>query len=126
MFHTKNLIVLDGTWSKAKRVYSENPWLKIWPHLKLEVNEMSLYSDVRHQPKAGYLSTIESIVHALKAFGEENHEDLDRLLVTFEAMVGDQRRCKYENTKTHIYIGYISSPQLLMYTHQANKFSQYK
>ncbi|MED6160066.1 hypothetical protein PIB30_047928 [Stylosanthes scabra] len=95
-FEVKNLIVLDGTWSKAKRVYSENPWLKILPHLKLEVNEMSLYSDVRHQPKAGYLSTIESIVHALKAFGEENHEGLDRLLETFEAMVGDQRRCKDE------------------------------
>ncbi|XP_020962624.1 uncharacterized protein LOC107609212 isoform X2 [Arachis ipaensis] len=95
-FEVKNLIVLDGTWSKAKRVYSENPWLNILPHLKLEVNEMSLYSDVRHQPKAGYLSTIESIVHALKAFGEENHEDLDRLLDTFEAMVGDQRRCKDE------------------------------
>ncbi|RYR45487.1 hypothetical protein HN51_023789 [Arachis hypogaea] len=95
-FEVKNLIVLDGTWSKAKRVYSENPWLNVLPHLKLEVNEMSLYSDVRHQPKAGYLSTIESIVHALKAFGEENHEDLDRLLDTFEAMVGDQRRCKDE------------------------------
>ncbi|XLR14389.1 hypothetical protein HN51_070921 [Arachis hypogaea] len=65
-------------------------------HLKLEVNEMSLYSDVRHQPKAGYLSTIESIVHALKDFGEGNHEDLDRLLDTFEAMVGDQRCCKDE------------------------------
>ena len=94
-FEVKNLIVLDGTWAKAKRVYSENPWLNILPHLKLEANEMSLYSDVRHQPKPDYLSTIESIVHALKAFGED-HEGLDSLLETFEAMVGDQRRCKDE------------------------------
>ncbi|XP_019435524.1 PREDICTED: uncharacterized protein LOC109342014 isoform X2 [Lupinus angustifolius] len=95
-YEVKNLIVLDGTWAKAKRVYSENPWLNILPHLKLEVNEMSLYSDVRQQPKAGYLSTIESIVYALRALGEKNHEGLDNLLDTFESMVGDQRRCKDE------------------------------
>jgi len=94
-FEVKNLIVLDGTWAKAKRIYSENPWLNVLPHVKLEVNEASLYSDVRHQPKAGYLSTIESIVFALKAVGE-NHEALDGLLDTFESMVGDQRRCKEE------------------------------
>lgn len=94
-FEVKNLIVLDGTWAKAKRIYSENPWLNILPHLKLEVNEMSLYGDVRNQPKAGYLSTIESIVFALKAVGED-HKGLDNLLDTFESMVGDQRRCKDE------------------------------
>lgn len=94
-FEVKNLIVLDGTWAKAKRIYSENPWLNVLPHLKLEVNEMSLYSDVRQQPKAGYLSTIESIVFALKALGE-NHKGLNNLLDTFESMVGDQRRCKDE------------------------------
>ncbi|KAJ1389581.1 hypothetical protein SESBI_38198 [Sesbania bispinosa] len=99
-FEVKNLIVLDGTWAKAKRIYSENPWLNILPHVKLEVKEMSLYSDVRHQPKAGYLSTIESIVFALKAFGD-NHEGLDNLLDTFESMVGDQRRCKNERLSKH-------------------------
>ncbi|TKY57269.1 DTW domain-containing protein 2 [Spatholobus suberectus] len=100
-FEVKNLIVLDGTWAKAKRIYSENPWLNILPHVKLEVNEISLYSDVRHQPKAGYLSTIESIVFALKAVGE-NHEGLDGLLDTFESMVGDQRRCKEERLSKHL------------------------
>ncbi|GAU49371.1 hypothetical protein TSUD_252450 [Trifolium subterraneum] len=90
----KNLIVLDGTWAKAKRIYSENPWLNILPHLKLEVNEMS-FGEVSNQPKAGYLSTIESVVFALKAVGE-NHKGLDNLLDTFESMVDDQRRCKDE------------------------------
>ncbi|XP_027940414.1 uncharacterized protein LOC114194418 [Vigna unguiculata] len=99
-FEVKNLIVLDGTWAKAKRIYSENPWLNVLPHVKLEVNEASLYSDVRHQPKAGYLSTIESIVFALKAVGE-NQEGLDGLLDTFESMVGDQRRCKEERLSKH-------------------------
>lgn len=94
-FKVKNLIVLDGTWAKAKRMYSENPWLKLLPHLKLDLEKMSLYGDVRHQPKTGLLSTIESIVYALKAVGD-NPEGLNELLNVFESMVGDQRRCKDE------------------------------
>lgn len=35
-FEAKNLIVLDGTWSKARRMYCENPWLRFLPHLKLD------------------------------------------------------------------------------------------
>ncbi|XP_024018594.1 uncharacterized protein LOC21400808 [Morus notabilis] len=89
-----NLIVLDGTWAKAKRMYAENPWLKLLPHLKLELDKVSLYSGVRMQPKAGCLSSIESIVYALKELGDENHEGLDDLLDVFESMVGDQKRCK--------------------------------
>lgn len=91
----KNLIVLDGTWGKARRMYYENPWLKMLPHLRLDVEKMSLYGEVRQQPKAGYLSTIESIVYALKALGN-NCEGLDNLLDVFESMVGDQRRCHNE------------------------------
>lgn len=94
-FEVKNLIVLDGTWAKAKRMYSENPWLKLLPHLKLDLDKLSLYGEVRNQPRAGYLSSIESIVYALKAVGE-NPEGLDGLLDVFESMVGDQRRCKDE------------------------------
>ncbi|KAK9084848.1 hypothetical protein Sjap_025259 [Stephania japonica] len=67
-FEVKNLIVLDGTWKKAKRV---------------------------HQPKAGCLSTIESIVLALKVFGEDG-DGLDDLLEVFKSMIGDQVRCKDE------------------------------
>lgn len=94
-FEVKNLIVLDGTWSKAKRIYVENPWLKLLPHLKLELDKVSMYNGVRLQPKAGCLSTIESIVYALKAVGD-NPEGLDNLLDVFESMVGDQKRCKEE------------------------------
>lgn len=93
-FEVKNMIVLDGTWAKAKRMYAENPWLKLLPHLKLELDKVSLYNGVRMQPKAGCLSTIESIVYTLKAVGDDHLEGLDNLLDVFESMVGDQRRCK--------------------------------
>lgn len=94
-FEVKNLIVLDGTWAKAKRVYNENPWLKVMPHLKLDLDKMSLYGEVRTQPRAGCLSTIESIVYALKELGDKS-DGLDNLLDVFESMVGDQRRCMNE------------------------------
>ncbi|XP_010443071.1 PREDICTED: uncharacterized protein LOC104726018 [Camelina sativa] len=93
----KNLIVLDGTWSKARRIYLENPWLKILCcHVKLEIEGTSLYKEVRRQPRAGCLSTIESIVYAMKEMGEDP-EGLDNMLNVFESMVEDQRRCKDEN-----------------------------
>ncbi|KAK6269725.1 hypothetical protein POUND7_006830 [Theobroma cacao] len=94
-FEVENLIVLDGTWSKAGRIYNENPWLKLLPHMRLDLDKMSLYSEIRHQPKAGFLSTIESIVYTLKALGD-NVDGLDNLLDVFESMVGDQRRLKDE------------------------------
>ncbi|KAH6778495.1 hypothetical protein C2S52_005951 [Perilla frutescens var. hirtella] len=94
-FEVKNLIVLDGTWAKAKRMYNENPWLRLLPHLRLDLGKLSLYNEVRQQPRAGYLSTIESIVYAMKAVGEDA-DGLDGLLDVFESMVGDQRRYKNE------------------------------
>lgn len=96
-FEVKNLIVLDGTWSKAGRIYNENPWLKLLPHLRLDLDRMSLYSEIRSQPKVGCLSTIESIVYSLKALGEKV-DGLENLLDVFESMVGDQRRLKDERT----------------------------
>jgi len=93
----RNLIVLDGTWSKARRIYLENPWLKLLRcHVKLEIEGTSLYKEVRRQPRAGCLSTIESIVYAMKEIGEDP-EGLDNMLNVFESMVEDQRRCKDEN-----------------------------
>ena len=76
-------------------MYRENPWLKLLSHLKLDPGKESLYREVRHQPKAGCLSTIESIICALKGLGNDM-EGLDELLGVFESMIGDQRRCKDE------------------------------
>ncbi|KAM7279875.1 hypothetical protein ACFE04_007009 [Oxalis oulophora] len=95
-FDVKNLIVLDGTWSKANRMYKENPWLKLLPHLKLDLDKTSLYSEVRQQPRPGCLSTIESIVYALKAVGDDPDCRLDNLLDVFGSMVEDQRRYRIQ------------------------------
>lgn len=100
-FEIKHLLVLDGTWAKARRMYYENPWLQFLPHLKLDMKTASLYSEVRHQPKVGCLSTIESIVCTLKGIGGDDTGRLQNLLDVFESMVVDQRRCKHENNIIH-------------------------
>jgi hypothetical protein len=97
----KHLIVLDGTWAKAQRMYHENPWLQLLPHVMLESDRVSLYSEVRHEPRAGCLSTIESIVVAMKKLGEDE-EGLDDVLGVFESMIVDQRRFKEENWKSKL------------------------
>ncbi|KAL3733000.1 hypothetical protein ACJRO7_022515 [Eucalyptus globulus] len=98
-FEVRNLIVLGGTWMKAKRMYSQNPWLKLLPHLELDLEVMSLYGEVRSQPKAGCLSTLESVIYTMKAVGG-SLEGLDQLIDVFESMVNDQRRCKDERLGT--------------------------
>eukprot|EP00850_Spirogloea_muscicola_P015848 SM000125S26053 [mRNA] locus=s125:43591:45007:- [translate_table: standard] len=85
-----HLVVLDGTWSKAKRLYHENTWLQDLPHFKLPpLQAPSDYSYIRRQPKANCMSTLESIVYALQLL-EPQTEGLTSLLDAFKAMVADQ------------------------------------
>jgi DTW domain-containing protein YfiP len=86
-----HLIVLDGTWSKAKRMYIENPWLHDLPHYKLLVASPSLYGAVRKEPKPECISTLESIVYALKVLEPDIADGLDGLLAVFDSMIEDQR-----------------------------------
>lgn len=88
--HPTHLIVLDGTWSKAKRIYFENPWLQDLPHYRLPLMSPSMYGYVRRQPKPGCLSTVESIVFALRLL-EPQTQGLDSLLEVFDSMISDAK-----------------------------------
>lgn len=99
-----HLIVLDGTWSKAKRIYFENLWLHKLQHYNLPPSEPSMYGSVRREPKVGCLSTVESIVYALKML-EPDTVGLDSLLEVFDSMIEDakgfqaQTELKYLNNR---------------------------
>lgn len=49
-----HLIILDGTWPKAKRVYYQNPWLQKLPHFFLSASEPSRYGVIRKEPKVTF------------------------------------------------------------------------
>ncbi len=53
------VIVIDGTWSEAKKIYRENTWIADLPHIALSPLLRSRYR-IRKQPCPECLSTIEA------------------------------------------------------------------
>lgn len=62
----KHLILLDGTWRKAKKLWLNNPWLHELDAAKLELNDKSQYS-IRKSPTTKALSTLEALAYSLNA-----------------------------------------------------------
>lgn len=85
--NVKQLVVLDGTWRKAKLLLHLNPWLADLPKLKLVVEHASRYR-LRKSPNAQSLSTIEAVVTCLSVLEPET--DFLPLLNPFEALIEGQ------------------------------------
>ncbi|MBN2526364.1 MAG: DTW domain-containing protein [Deltaproteobacteria bacterium] len=83
------LIVLDGTWYNAGKLYRENPWLKKVPHYKLTPAAPSRYR-IRMEPSMDSISTLEAIVEALRILEPET--DCTSLLRAFDTMIDRQIR----------------------------------
>jgi DTW domain-containing protein len=64
------IIVLDGTWSKAKTLWWRNPWLNKLNRLTLKPGKPSIYGKLRAEPRREYVSTLESVAAALTLCGE--------------------------------------------------------
>ncbi len=91
----KKLIVIDGTWSQAHRMYRDSPWLQDLPRYSLHPAEPSRYR-IRKEPRHECLSTLESTAMALRMIEPET-PDIDNLLHSFERMVDRQLACIAEN-----------------------------
>ena len=83
-----HVVVLDGTWFHARKIYQAHGWLRELPQLRLLPTEPSRYR-VRREPKEGYVATIEAIFYALRIL-EPGTAGLDGLLRSFAAMVDRQ------------------------------------
>jgi DTW domain-containing protein YfiP len=66
----EGIIVLDGTWSKAKTLWWRNPWLNKLNRLTLKPGKPSIYGRLRTEPRREYVSTLESVAAALTLCGE--------------------------------------------------------
>lgn len=84
----KTLLLLDGTWAHAKRLYDDNRWLHDLPHFAISPARKSRYL-VRLEPHKWCLSTLEAAVEALGCLEPET-AGLDKLLAVFERMNTDQ------------------------------------
>ncbi len=87
----EGIVVLDGTWSKAKTLWWRNPWLLKLNRLTLTPKMPSIYGSLRAEPKRTYVSTLESVAAALTLCGEppEIEVGLQRVFRTLVQRVRD-------------------------------------
>jgi DTW domain-containing protein YfiP len=87
----EGLVVLDGTWSKAKTLWWRNPWLNKLNRMSLKPQKPSIYGRLRAEPRRDYLSTLESVAAALTLCGEapEVAAGLERVFRTLVQRVRD-------------------------------------
>ncbi|HEY4157947.1 MAG TPA: tRNA-uridine aminocarboxypropyltransferase [Polyangiaceae bacterium] len=66
----EGIVVLDGTWSKAKTLWWRNPWLSKLNRMTLKPSKPSIYGSLRAEPRREFVSTLESVAAALTLCGE--------------------------------------------------------
>ena len=89
----EGVIVLDGTWSKAKTLWWRNPWLNKLQRMTLTPQHPSIYGRLRAEPRREFVSTLESVAHALTVCGEspEIQAGLERVFRTLVQRVRDAK-----------------------------------
>jgi DTW domain-containing protein len=87
----EGIIVLDGTWSKAKTLWWRNPWLNKLNRMTLKPGKPSIYGKLRAEPRREFVSTLESVAAALTMCGEppEIAAELERVFRTLVQRVRD-------------------------------------
>ena len=85
----KQLIVIDATWKKAKKILHLNPDLQRLPRLSLSEQSKSNYQ-IRTSTVPNGLSTIESVTEALESL--QPKMQFDKLLIPFQKMVSLAQR----------------------------------
>ncbi len=84
----QHLVILDGTWTHARKMYATQTWLRELPQVCLTPSEPSRYR-LRREPRPDYVATLEAIVAALRIL-EPELDGLDALLRSFAAMIDRQ------------------------------------
>ncbi len=87
----EGIVVLDGTWSKAKTLWWRNAWLLKLNRMSLKPAKPSIYGKLRAEPSREYVSTLESVAAALTLCGEsaEIESGLTRVFRTLVQRVRD-------------------------------------
>lgn len=84
----KTLVILDGTWDEARKIYARSLILQRLPSIHLELDKRSEYV-LRTQPSEKCLSTIETISHSLDIL-ESDPSISEKLLRPLQMM------CKFQ------------------------------
>ncbi len=90
----KGLVVLDGTWSQAKALWWRNAWLLKLKRIVLQPKARSRYGNLRKEPRAEALSTIESTALAVEKLDSRGSEIRSHLEGAFQRMLEEFRTRK--------------------------------
>ncbi len=94
-----HLVVIDGTWAHANRIYRDNPWISDLPHYGLSPSEGSRYR-IRTEPRPECLSTVESVVAALRCL-QPDLNGTEMLDSAFDRMI-DAQIAASSRESTHV------------------------
>lgn len=83
------LILLDGTWRQAKRMFRENKWLDSIPKISFENGKYISNYIIRKEPVEGFLSTLEALVYSVREVNQDENWG-EPLLALFSKMVENQ------------------------------------
>ena len=92
--YIRQLIVIDATWNKSKKILHLHPTLQKLPRLNLKGNLNSHYQ-IRKTTVSNGLSTLESIVKALSDI--EPNGGFEAMLQPFDMMINLQSRWKKQS-----------------------------
>jgi DTW domain-containing protein YfiP len=97
----RSLIVLDGTWSQARKLLTFTPALATLPRIALAPTRPSRYT-IRREPAAHCLSTVEAVVETLGRLERDDTRFLP-LLRAFDYLVATQIDCAARHASPHFH-----------------------
>jgi hypothetical protein len=86
------LVVVDGTWHQAERMIGKSRSVSALPRLSVVPDGGEGYGDLRREPDAHGLSTLEAIALALSAL-EGDADRFEPMREAFRRMVAQQLEC---------------------------------
>ena len=95
----KGLVVLDGTWSQAKALWWRNAWLLKLKRIVLQPKAKSRYGNMRKEPRAEALSTIESAALAIERLDGKGAELRKHLEDAFQRMLDEYKTRRSSATR---------------------------
>jgi DTW domain-containing protein YfiP len=86
----EGIILLDGNWQQAKALWWRNSWMLKCQRLVLQPPRVSLYGNLRQEPRAESVSTLEAAAYTLAVL-EEDESLVDKILPPFRLLLEKAR-----------------------------------
>jgi DTW domain-containing protein len=88
--HLEGIILLDGTWQQAKALWWRNAWLLKCQRLVLQPPHLSLYGNLRKEPRRESVSTIEAAAYTLAEL-DKDETLVEKILPPFKELLKKAR-----------------------------------